>query len=511
MTERSYLSIREVLDLLVAEFPDITISKIRFLESRGLIHPERTPSGYRKFYDDDDERLRWILGQQRENFLPLKVIKRRLEASSGAELAPGIVEASLFEGGVEPYREPSTDASRLVGVAVAVGASPARDAGEPAGPAGLRLMRAGGAPPVAEGPERAAPDERDRRAAAGSAVASPVEVSGGGAVVPASPAPRAGVRPEADGHGAYAARPHERAPGARDEGVVPGGRPGGHTVGHGEAAVVFGYAEGLATDAVGRSAGPSAGGGDRTSGRSGPGRDRAPGSSPAEGDRAARPGTPASGAGRVQAASPPEDVAGRVAGAAPATSGSSPADRPSRARDADAPAESGQAAPAAREPASGDDAGTGAHAPRTGADVATAGGPGSALLGAYASGASFTADELASAAGVGADVVAELEEYGLVAGRTIAGVRCYDEEALVVARLAAGFRAYGIESRHLRAFKSAAERQAGLYAQVVTPYLRQRNPASRERAHASLAELAGLGAALQSALVRAELRDLTGG
>lgn len=164
-----------------------------------------------------------------------------------------------------------------------------------------------------------------------------------------------------------------------------------------------------------------------------------------------------------------------------------------------------------REPARDDDAGTGARATRTGADVATAGGPGSALLGAYASGASFTADELASAAGIGADVVAELEEYGLVAGRTIAGVRCYDEEALVVARLAAGFRAYGIESRHLRAFKSAAERQAGLYAQVVTPYLRQRNPASRERAHASLAELAGLGAALQSALVRAELRDLTGG
>ncbi|MCU1491571.1 MAG: putative MerR family transcriptional regulator, partial [Acidimicrobiaceae bacterium] len=73
--DRSYLSIREVLDLLVGEFPDVTISKIRFLESRGLIHPERTPSGYRKFYDADVERLRWILRQQRENFLPLKVIK----------------------------------------------------------------------------------------------------------------------------------------------------------------------------------------------------------------------------------------------------------------------------------------------------------------------------------------------------------------------------------------------------------------------------------------------------
>src|SRR5580700_10828116 len=78
---RSYLSIREVLQLLIADFPDVTISKIRFLESRGLIHPERTPSGYRKFYEGDVERLRWILRQQREHFLPLKVIKGRLEGT----------------------------------------------------------------------------------------------------------------------------------------------------------------------------------------------------------------------------------------------------------------------------------------------------------------------------------------------------------------------------------------------------------------------------------------------
>ncbi len=79
MSERSHLSIGEVLALLKSEFPDVTISKIRFLESQGLIAPERTPSGYRKFYDPDVERLRWILRQQRENFLPLKVIKGRLQ------------------------------------------------------------------------------------------------------------------------------------------------------------------------------------------------------------------------------------------------------------------------------------------------------------------------------------------------------------------------------------------------------------------------------------------------
>ena len=76
--QRDHLSIGEVLSLLQDEFPDVTISKIRFLESQGLIDPERTPSGYRKFYDGDIERLRWILHQQRDHFLPLKVIKDRI-------------------------------------------------------------------------------------------------------------------------------------------------------------------------------------------------------------------------------------------------------------------------------------------------------------------------------------------------------------------------------------------------------------------------------------------------
>ena len=90
MSDRSYLSIGEVLSLLTAEFPDVTISKIRFLESQGLIDPERTPSGYRKFYETDVERLKWILRQQRENFLPLKVIRGRLgdEPEAAAETAP---------------------------------------------------------------------------------------------------------------------------------------------------------------------------------------------------------------------------------------------------------------------------------------------------------------------------------------------------------------------------------------------------------------------------------------
>lgn len=75
---RDYLSIGEVLDSLTADFPDISISKIRFLESEGLISPQRTASGYRKFFDKDLERLRHILTLQRDHFLPLRVIKDRL-------------------------------------------------------------------------------------------------------------------------------------------------------------------------------------------------------------------------------------------------------------------------------------------------------------------------------------------------------------------------------------------------------------------------------------------------
>jgi DNA-binding transcriptional MerR regulator len=73
------MSIGEVLVMLKTEFRDVTISKIRFLEGEGLIDPERTPSGYRKFYDKDIERLRTILRMQRDEYLPLKVIKDRLE------------------------------------------------------------------------------------------------------------------------------------------------------------------------------------------------------------------------------------------------------------------------------------------------------------------------------------------------------------------------------------------------------------------------------------------------
>lgn len=77
---RTGMSIGSVLDLLRSDFPDITISKIRFLEAEGLISPERTPSGYRRFAVADVDRLRFVLTAQRDQYLPLKVIKDQLEA-----------------------------------------------------------------------------------------------------------------------------------------------------------------------------------------------------------------------------------------------------------------------------------------------------------------------------------------------------------------------------------------------------------------------------------------------
>ena len=80
------MSIGAVLDLLRPEFPDVTISKIRFLEAEGLVTPERSPSGYRRFTAYDCARLRFILTAQRDHYLPLKVIKARLDAQPDGEL-----------------------------------------------------------------------------------------------------------------------------------------------------------------------------------------------------------------------------------------------------------------------------------------------------------------------------------------------------------------------------------------------------------------------------------------
>lgn len=301
MADRPYLSIGEVLSLLKDEFPDVTISKIRFLESQGLLDPERTPSGYRKFYEEDVDRLRYILRQQKEHFLPLRVIKDRL-ATNG----------EVFE----------TSDDTGDGPAELVGAPTLLDAADP--------------PAEASGHEPSRPDG---------------EPAGGRAATNGSPAP------------------------------VP----------------------------------PTA---------------------------------------------PPEPAATRPAPAAPAAA------------------------------ITAEDAGR--------------------FLSAGSTGASLTFEELGEASGVEPAVLKDLEKYGLIAGRSAGGSVYYDEEALLVARVAADFRRFGVEARHLRFYKTAAEREAGLFEQIVTPLLKQRNPHARAEAVRNVGELSGLGEQLRTSMLRLALRGLTG-
>jgi DNA-binding transcriptional MerR regulator len=107
------MSIGAVLDLLRPDFPDVTISKIRFLEAEGLVTPERTASGYRRFTAYDCARLRFILTAQRDQYLPLKVIKAQLEAQSNGELP----ESGTSYG--VPRLVPDPDSGQLMPAAVA--------------------------------------------------------------------------------------------------------------------------------------------------------------------------------------------------------------------------------------------------------------------------------------------------------------------------------------------------------------------------------------------------------
>ena len=324
MADRRHLSIGEVLSLLQEEFPDITISKIRFLESQGLLDPERTPSGYRKFYESDIERLRWILRQQRQNFLPLKVIKDRLEENQRTG---------------RPLDDPEP-------------------IGERPGP--WRISPPAGGPDLVNGP------------------------------VPI---------------------------------VVPPDFEASATV-------------------------------DLT-----------------------EPDPPA-----IPVASPPVEAASPPSPAPPpaAPVPDPPAPPPAEPRPAEAP-------PVVIPPAT--------PAPRP-TSVPEA--------------VSLTRDELAAAAGLTERVVADLERYGLVRSHVVGRDTLYDEEALAVARLAAGFLRFGVEARHLRMYKVAAEREAGFFEQVVMPMLKQRNPAARQRAADTLGELSSLGDGLRSAMLRQALRTYTG-
>ena len=334
MNDRSHLSIGEVLNLLQEDFPDITISKIRFLESQGLLDPERTPSGYRKFYESDIVRLRWILRQQRENFLPLKVIKDRLAA--------GDVDFTAIEH------------------------DPTDGAGESA--------TDGGGGESADAPTSATPD---------AAVSSTPTPSGPAA---ASPTVTHAVAPPAS-----------------------------------------------RVDVAGLLQEPPA----------------------------PRPGAGA-GAG---AASDPQTAA------PPAAHAPTPASRSA----------SGQAREATR------------------------------LFDTGATTVSLTLDELMNATGLTAREIGDLERFGMLASRSLGSTTYYDEDAFMVARYAAAFRSHGVEARHLRMYKVAAEREVGVFEQLLLPLSRKRGAQARKESTELVNELADLGDGLRSAMLRMLLRDYLDG
>lgn len=115
------MSIGKVLEALREEFPDVTVSKIRFLESEGLITPQRTASGYRRFTGEDVDRLRYILVTQRDNYLPLKVIREQLEAmdSGVVSVVEPLVPPETFRAPA-PTRLTDGDIASRAGVEVGV-------------------------------------------------------------------------------------------------------------------------------------------------------------------------------------------------------------------------------------------------------------------------------------------------------------------------------------------------------------------------------------------------------
>ena len=170
----------------------------------------------------------------------------------------------------------------------------------------------------------------------------------------------------------------------------------------------------------------------------------------------------------------------------------------------------GAGAPAAGAPA----------ATRRGVDTASASGRAAAEVGSSASGllraapsdAQFTRDEICRAAGTTVEQLAELESFGLVSPRgTSDRGSWYNGDDLVLLRLAKDLGAYGIEARHLRMYKTFAEREAALFEQVVAPLVRQRNPDARARARETLEALADLGSRMRNLALRAAAGGIVDG
>ncbi len=400
MTEavaNGHLSIGEVLALVQADFPDVTISKIRFLESQGLIAPERTASGYRKFYDSDIDRLRWILGQQRDHFLPLKVIKRMLD--QGVDVADvSQVQPSLFSS---PGNEPEDVRPQSPGSTGSTSSTGSVSGGSGAKPADRATTRRSSAHPTVKASQGGSGGtDRHGVSQSASTAASPSEDTG---------------------------RSEDRA--ASDETGRPTSGPGANTPDD----------QGVSTA------------------------DDAP----------RRHSTPADVVAALQ-----EDP--RVV--------------KSQRRTGESGAETDQA-----------------HRSPSSSSTPSSNSPSRAgSLGAPADGEPMARADLLSAFGVTEDLLADLESFGLIHSAMRGGTATYDAESQLVVRAAARYQELGVEPRHLRMYKVAAEREAGFVEQLVMPLMKQRNPASREQASERTDELLALGAELHSILIRRQLGPVLG-
>jgi DNA-binding transcriptional MerR regulator len=412
-TDKGYLALGELLELLRPEFPDLTVSKIRFLEQQGLLAPERTPSGYRKFYPSHAARLRWILVQQEGTYLPLREIKARLLAAETEGLfATEDRQSPPVQEHLAPVtsmiRDSSTRKMSHLSRNVALENGDQDEGDDEHG--SLR-----GAPTAALG-ERRHPAGLARRAATAFASMNGPE----GSEAHPSSRPSASTIARAEAGAKY------------HDGADPG---------RGQLDSSGSEVDSSKLSANGESTASAADAKRRTNLRS------VPPSSPVQlADRVNNLPLD-NGAGPLASAADTE-VAGTVVAIRPESLGTPPAESAGR----------------------------------------------------------FTFAELAAAAKLTAEELRLIEQFGLIVGRPVAGQVYYDDDALAAAKLAKLFEAFGVEPRHLRIFRTAVDREADFYAQVVSPLVYRREERSRQQALTNLAELHQLGAALREATLRQVLR-----
>ncbi|MHB1137427.1 MAG: MerR family transcriptional regulator [Microthrixaceae bacterium] len=474
-TASSHLSIGEVLSLVQEDFPDVTISKIRFLESQGLIAPERTGSGYRKFYDADIDRLRWILRQQRDHFLPLKVIKKMLD--EGIDLHGGTEAQPTLWSSTESLPASAGSAAASQGELHA-------DAGDEGAGIAATVPSTAGSAGSASGEVDDEDDEarRSYRSPSHPAVAS------------ASPR-RRGTTTE------------------------PRPEPGRSAAGSGDSAgpaQPVGASSGTAS--YGTSSGPST---DTPSGRSTDDADT--GSSSAPAPSSAGPPTVSDGPAVAQEPSPSDrgpsergasgaDAADASASGPPDHAEDPPVARPAHSTPADVvaalqedprAARRGKGRPREVEPIQEEEPATQA-APAVVPSSVPAFEPSPPLA------SLLSAEELCELCGITPELLAGLEQFGLVVPASLGGRSAYDADAVDVARIAARYVDLGVEPRHLRMYKVSAEREAGFVEQLVVPLIKQRNPAARQQAAERADDLITMGAHLHAALLRRQLGRLLG-